>query len=631
MPDENSNQKRDQEEGESRPDLEEELDQMTDHSPITMTVTESSSSVHIVKVESNSLREAFESLGGWGSSTGGEGSRLEIQIRGGAGQQSGLYIDDIALHSLRSKAVDLNLFAIDLLERVELKLGGDGASQGSGSMAGSLHLSTPQIEGSDSRQRIKFDASTQGFGRISALIQPKEIGGLRSLFACSLGGGPNRFTYIDRYAWLKRREHASFQQYNGLLKLEFERSDWELKLSLGAGQLARDEPGPETFSLPGRQSDQSVFWISLSQQSPLWLIGKAHVFLTLRQSLLSLGYYFEELNPLWQSQESAVSDFKDRRGLVSAELVGNWSRLKLSLLSELSETFAKVTSQSVERTQAAVTPQVDWRLSPHLTWTFAYRADFNSERSPQFIPTTSFSLQSGSVRPWRAWFTASLVWRDPGFDERFLTGPGLIPNPDLTPEHGRWAEVGLKKSLRLSLGSHELRAMSSIRLFTQRYQEMITFVPLDPYRIRAENVGDSQISGSEFNIRLSDSFGRLRAQFELQASALDHQTLHSPKAPLPLRPSFFGYGRSALIWNLIDGRLEGWMSVSARDKVSVDRFGERTLPTRGILSLGVLRSWQWNYRWQLATKVTNLNHTSSYDFALYPIPGRSFWVSLSVQ
>ena len=46
------------------------------------------------------LRDQLESSGVWGVMSGGEGSRLEVQVRGAGGHQSGLFLDDIPLHSL---------------------------------------------------------------------------------------------------------------------------------------------------------------------------------------------------------------------------------------------------------------------------------------------------------------------------------------------------------------------------------------------------------------------------------------------------------------------------------------------------------------------------------------------------
>ena len=607
------------------------IEDLSEQQSIEVKVIGSTSSTKVIEVETTSLRDVFESMGAWGLSSGGEGSRLELQIRGGGGQQSGLYIDDIPLHSLRSRSVDLRLFAVDLLESAELELGGDGAAQGSGAMTGSFRLLTPQPD-TEPRQKIKLNASTQGFARLSALLVPKEHYGVNSLVAISLSGGPNAYAYVNQYGTHMRRENSSFHHMSALTKLETEKVDWRLKLSFGLGTLNRDEPGPETFSLPGRKSEQRALWLSASQQSPSWFLGDATVTLALHQSILYLRYFFEELNPLWQSQESAVSDFRDQRILTRAELVGQWPQLKLTVATEISETKALVTStKRVKRTQGAMTPQLSWQLNRYLLWTFAYRADFNTERAAQYVPSTTLAFQSESLRPWRAWLTTSLVWRDPGFDERYLAGPGIIPNPELQPERGQWGELGIKKSLRVRLGTHLLRLTSSVRTFIQRYQEMIAFVPLDPYRVRAENLRGAMVSGNELNLRLSDSFRSYRVEAEFQGSILHHRTLNEPRAPLPLRPRQFGYSRLSLSTRLADGRVEGWLSGSARGEVSIDRFAERSLPLRLIPSIGLTRVWTLARSWHLSMMITNVSDQSSYDFALHPIAGRSIWFALSVE
>ena len=93
------------------------------------------------------LEEVVSSLGAWSTSSGGQGARMEVQLRGSGGHQSGLYIDDIPLHSLRGQAVDLSLFPLELFSSVELIRGADGARSGSGALGGaSVSLAASSAE-----------------------------------------------------------------------------------------------------------------------------------------------------------------------------------------------------------------------------------------------------------------------------------------------------------------------------------------------------------------------------------------------------------------------------------------------------------------------------------------------------
>jgi outer membrane cobalamin receptor len=606
------------------------VDQVND-AALSVTVRKNTSQTTPITYSSTNLQTLLKSSGAWSLATGGEGSRLELQLRGSSGAQTGIYLDQIPLHSLRGQSVDLNLFAIDLFEQVRVKHGGDGALKGSGVMSGYIQLMPKRNQDKVHLKQLKFSTSTQGFAQISTLYQKQISTQSNGLFALSLGGGPNQFPYQDQYSTHKRRSYSDFTRLTGLGHIDYSLGDWQLSLLGGWGLLDRGEPGPEAFSLPNRRSHQRATFFSTSITSPSTPLGVGLISLTLNTSLLGLTYHFNEENPLWQSQDNAQTEFEDKRYQTQAEVIFEYNHWLSSLIIELSQTYASVLKTRVQRTQGALIPNFHWTIKPWVSWRFAYRLDFNTERSFQMLPSTTLMLNTLDLRPWRWWISWSKVWRDPGFDERYLVGPSILPNPSLQPEDGQWAEMGISKSIKSLLRYAPLRIHLSLKGFAQRFEQLIIYVPIDPYRLRADNILGADYLGLEGKLILSYQPKYWKFTLDSRATKLEHKLRMLPRGPLPLRPNLFGISRISMRRKVSDGHLEGWLQSTYRGSVTVDIFGERRLAPRHILAIGLNRSWQQKQRYILAVRIDNLTNQNSYDFALHPIPGRSIWCSFGIS
>ena len=610
----------------------------------------------LVSRDQPTLREQLEALGAWGATSGGAGARLEMQLRGAGGHQSGLILDGVPLHSLRGQAVDLSLVPFELFESISVERGGDGALGGSGTLGGQLSLSGPRVPNGQ-RARLLLGGSSQRWSRVSAAwgygeserphgIENTEYRDEREpqglVLGGSLGGGPNNFSYPDVRGHHRRRARSGFDQASALLRGHLWLGSHRLKVGAGLSSLRRDEPGPEGFTLPGRESDQSLMWGVIRDD---WSrsFSKSEVRLKLLAHYLMSRYDFTEETPLWQAERYSDVTFDDARMGLDGDL--SWSSTRLALGSLIQASFTRALTQDSEakRAQGALVPYLSLTMTPTLILKVTTRVDLNSERSAQFVSSTRLTWTPEGVPKRsraRLWISGSQVWRDPGFDERMMRGPGLVPNPDLIPEEGYWGEVGGRLTRRGKLGAARWRGALSARGFLQMYAYLITYVPLDPYRVRAENVTDAEVLGGEGELNLSMSVDRLHAKLDGLMSALQHQTLSAPRAPLPLRPQSFGSLRVSLSTpisqhrGVSSGELSGWLKVSARGSITLDRFGERSLPSRSLWSAGLSRSWRLTsaqqslHHLKLGLRFDNILNDSTYDFALSPLPGRSAWLSL---
>lgn len=602
-----------------------------------------------IRHERASLRDTLEDQGAWGVMSGGAGSRLEVQVRGSGGHQNGVYLDEIPLHSLRGQSVDLSLLPLGLLSGAEVERGGDGVNAGSGALGGQLKLTSASIK-RGAQSLLLVGGGSQRWGRLNALwgygasadeVTPQSVTPSNfnreishrdqvngALLGLSISGGPNPFPYRDARGMARRRSRSGFSHSAIFTKSQFHWRGHQLRFSGGLSALNREEPGPEGLTLPGRQSDQRMIWGVLNDN---WhqRVGGGLLTTKLRGYYLGLDYLFVEEVPLWQAEQDRSLSFSDQRVGVDLNLKWDLDFLELGSGVQISSTQALTQDQVATREQAALSPYVKVALTPKLTLKVGTRGDFNTERSPQLISSARLMWRADTV-PLSSWIGWSQVWRDPGFDERMMVGPGLVPNPNLIPERGDWGDLGAQVTHRGYLGGYRWRSDLSLSGFVQRYADLITYVPLDPYRVRAENLSGAEVFGVESALKISMRFGEVQVRVAGDISALHHQTLDQPQAPLPLRPQTFGSARLSVSQRLRQGELSGWLKLGGRGEVTVDRFGGRRLPPRSLLSFGLSRTWRLSgtgghLTWAL--DLDNLLNQSTYDFALSPLPGRSAWCS----
>jgi hypothetical protein len=562
---------------------------------------------------------------------GGAGDRLQVSVRASGGHQNGLYFAEIPLHNLRSQALDLSLFPLSALGAVQASSGGVSALGGSGEIAGRISLEPRALPvGRD--WAVEMRGSTQQVAELglSAGLQNKGGGGALSL---SLSGGPGGYLYTDLHGTSRRRQHAEFVRGASVLQWSATPGWATLSGVIGGGRVKRGEPGPEGFERPGRHSDQDLLYAS-AQLRPLALFDRS----TFKSKLSLYGiqhrYAFFESEPLWQSQGTSKSELTDRRlgGSTYGMSTHKWGRWG----AHLSGSYTLATTQSItaSRAQMGFAPTVSLFLNRRVALTLTMRADHNSERHLLWVPHAELSY----MNPQRLGLSecqlrAGRAFRDPGFDERFLVGPGLLPNPKLRYEDGGWTDLRCALILRGKTRLGRWKSSSRVTAFYQELSRLILYVPLDLYRVRATDDLSVEMSGVELFTHWRSWIDRTQ-ETPLPISLRGHLTLQrhhltrSPFTPLPLRPTLHGWVRLS-----IDPLpISGWIKATGRNSVTADRFGYRRLPEALLWHLGVERRWTWNQqRLSLGLSFRNLFNAPTHDFILRPLPGRSIWLSFSIK
>jgi len=165
--------------------------------------------------------------------------------------------------------------------------------------------------------------------------------------------------------------------------------------------------------------------------------------------------------------------------------------------------------------------QMDGRLYQRLQYSLGFRWETNSQDGEFYYSSpvlrTGFNYQAGKSTFLRA--SVGEGYRFPSVAEKFtrtdIGGLRIFPNPDLDPERGWSAEIGIKQGL--ALGSW--LGYADLALFWTEYSNMIEFTfgayPPDPDDIptledigfKALNIGAARISGIDFSLTARGSAG----------------------------------------------------------------------------------------------------------------------------
>jgi vitamin B12 transporter len=128
------------------------------------------------------------------------------------------------------------------------------------------------------------------------------------------------------------------------------------------------------------------------------------------------------------------------------------------------------------------------------------------------------------------------------FEEAFVSGGGILPNPNLKPEQNRAFEAGFEQGL--FAGKYQLSAV----YFNNLFRDQIDFVIVDPetFTGQYQNINKSMAHGAEVQItgRLTSRLSLNTAYIYTQSRILEQpgafDDLHQPGQPLLRRPRHSG-------------------------------------------------------------------------------------------
>ncbi len=295
-------------------------------------------------------------------------------------------------------------------------------------------------------------------------------------------------------------------------------------------------------------------------------------------------------------------------------------------------------------------------LIPSVTWDH-YKDRFPSEepwyrrqdplsgdikKSTFTNPKLGFVWKIFEKESWHVQFQANISkqYRIPSFLEMFGEQGSIVANPNLKPEQSENGDAGFIYKTNHSF----LKTKSSISYFKKDMRDMILFLPNSQFTLRPENVDSAKIRGLEFSHRGDWKYGikfLFNYTYQEAINTSSSPYLHGKILPLRPRHEF----SSTFSWK--GKKLETGIELLYIGAVFRDRTNEyiNYIPERQI--------WNYFFTWVIysESKDSDLNGNSKEitrevlltfevknftdkrisDLIGYPLPGRSWYTTLSMR
>jgi len=529
----------------------------------------------------------MSSNGGWGKSSG-------VYLRGLEGRHTLLLVDGVRYGSATLGLPVWENIPLDSIERIEIVRGPMSGLYGSDAVGGVVQVFTRR-----GAQGASFDAEattgSRGFGQLSA-------GGR---FGQGDVDGSARIQHLETRGFSSTNEHAQFGNFNpdddgfrqdsGSLQLGWRFADgWRADARwLQADGVTQYDDGPGVDARAGLRTAL----MSLEASGPV--TARWRTVLRVSRSkdeydTLATASAFTPTGVIGTVQQQLAWENSVATPLGDAVLVADHLHQAVSRPGDAFD----VSERSIDGVAAGLSGST----GAH-SWQGNLRHDHNSQFGSQ---NTGMLAYGYALSPqWRASASLGTSFVAPSFNQLYYPGFG---NPDLLPEEGRHAEIGL----RWSDAARQLRAT----WFDNRIRGYISSGPAPT------NIPRTRIDGLSLS-------GEWRVDAWTFAASADHVNPRNASEgtddfgkQLPLRAK--NSVKASLDWS------QGAWSAGA----SVSAFGERfddpanTLRLGGYGTLDLRADWRFASAWRLGLRLNNAGD-KRYETAYgYNQPGRELYVTL---
>ncbi len=372
----------------------------------------------------------------------GPGGLGGVTLRGTGPAQTAVMLDGLPLVNPQIGQIDLSLLPASMLSGVDVLHGGASSLVGSSAMGGVISLRSAAVE-SKSGLRASAGFGAWGERRLSGRVA---LGGgrLRMVVSGELFGQVGDFSY--RVPTLlaggrRARENADVSSENVMARLVLAGTGSTLEVAGWLANVDRGLPGTAGQSSADRQSDalQRV-WLRFTRSGT-----------TLRAS--SQRSELSYVNPTLTIDDTGATT-AHTLGVSQRKNLGRSTDVEVgvdaSVQAAKHPSLARKRSQRSIRAFAAGSTRLGrWSLMPSVTSDWVFREGHSGGQvSPgvriRFRPPVPFltAIRSG----------LSSSFRLPTFNDLYWRSGGAIGNPDLLPERGLSADIGVEaKNSALSL------------------------------------------------------------------------------------------------------------------------------------------------------------------------------------
>ncbi len=582
--------------------------------------------------------------------TGGLGSFSSVSLRGSSSDQVMVFMDGILLNDASGGGVDLSTISLGEVESIEVYKGSAPINFGASSIGGVINIKTRRAE-----KRFSANAGV-GYGSFNTRSAKGFI-----------NHKPGKFDYLVSADALASDNDFEVLNDNGTpLNPDDDRVESRNNAQFGQFTLL----GKAGYDFTHRSRlDFMTQWFSKDQGIPSWNnSAETETSLATDRSINTLKYTHDSLGDLpvnssvqfnYSRKEELYDDSEGHIGLGYQKSAYQTDRYGGSLFGEWMASWHTVTSTldltregyeaedqlNDETTNSSSRDTVSLGLQdqlymledsllvvPALRYTYV-KSDMTTQGESWGDPEQHsedsqdyWTPQLGVRWAPRAWFTAKSnignYVRQPHFYELSGDRGLLIGNPDLEAEEGVNFDLGFTVSTQPH--SKWLPHLGFNATYFQSDINNLIVIVYDSRGIgRAENVEGAEIKGIEAG--LNADLGRY---FRMVFNATYQDTNN-----LNPNPAFYGNQLPGRWRQKYLARLEArywqlklWTEYQLKGDMYYDTTNLLKAENQKILDAGL--SWMWD-PFLLSLSVKNIQDNRYEDFNGFPMPGRSFFTSLS--
>jgi iron complex outermembrane receptor protein len=613
------------------------------------------------------------SVGAQSRSLGGLGAYESISVRGAAPGHTTVLVDGVPLARLAAVTTDLGRYSLDAFGQVELYRGAVPVELGGAGVGGAVNLVTRLGRG-DRGERVRASLGVGSFGARHARLSYGDghLDG-RVLSATTLGyqGAAGDYSYFFDHGTPLNAADDSYEirRNNGFTQLDGA-TRWGLadRSIVGGVRVAGKQQG-----LPG-SATQPALTASLAT---LDVIGDGHVeHVVGAATAREQGFVLVERQRL-HDPDGELGLGTQNRGYLTVS-AGAGSTWRLPVLRHHATAGVELRADHFrdadldgagdpltgDREGGALLAAFDIALDPQATIVLTPAARFDLVRTApapmaagpsagMVLPTrwdavpsprlTARAAVTGdvSIKTSAGWYV-----RLPTLTELFGNRGTIIGSPELLPERGPSADVGVVWAPGKALGAVD-RVLVEACAFGTRSHDTIAFVSSVGYVARALNVANSQSYGGELvaSARIARTLSLTANYTRLVTQQLTDDASFANKA-LPRQPGHAVYARADVVERVLGRRVSVWLDGSYQSSTYLDQANLMTVPARMLAGAGA--RVEIGGKIAVSIAVENLTDariehlpldppprpdltstpTALADVAGFPLPGRTFYVSL---
>lgn len=558
--------------------------------------------------------------------TYGSGGLATTSFRGTGPGHTQITWNEINLNNPMVGQSDLSLIPAGFIDEINIYYGGGSMSINSGGSGGVIDLKTNPDW--DDQEVFFINPGIGSFGKRSGLVKVKAgTKGFQSVTKAFLSNSDNDFRYLNSVAgespiW-ETRENSEVRQKGFIQELYFRNSRSSLSARIWYQSASRNLPVPiisPTMNPPEKQSDESL------RTMLTYVSAKGLTDIHFTAAFIS--------DKLDYTNELASVDSRNlsKRIILKSGLqrrINKMLKLEFTLNDELNLINTNNYAGNKSRNLASADAIAETDLTQWLAARVLVRQMIQDSRflAPDFSVSTE-------IKPFREKYyfikaSFSKNSKIPSLNDMYWSPGG---NPDLKSETGYTSEITLDMTSYLS-GS--LKIKNDLTFFRNHISDMIQWRPGESYYWEAGNIGNIVTSGLEsgldvnytvqrFNARLNAGYAFTKAAIE--GANTDNQEFSGNQ--LVYIPENQINALLRLSWqhfySVFTATYTGKRFLTADNSQYLPQYSISDLTLGTKLNAG-------NVSCDLGFIVENLFNASYQNIAYYPMPGRSFLVSIVFQ